>query len=132
MVAFDAEVLRVGTSALTVKQQAVAPCIVTFLGIRPQVSFTPHVVSTWCRVLCDFDIPIVNRAVLECGLSLTEYVGLQHIFQRCRELARDESAYCPARNEKQIPKSLIHKIAKNLGIDTGNKSAKHTHANREA
>jgi len=121
MVLFNAEIARRAASSLTKPQEAVAPCIVMFLGIRPHANFTPHVVATWCRVLGEFESSIVNHAVLECGLSINQYVGLPEIFQRCRELSRDKSAYCPSRNEKQIPKSLIHKIANALGVDAGQK-----------
>lgn len=124
MACFNAEILRTADFRLTVAQQNVTQCIVLFLGIRPQANFTPHVVSTWCRVLGEFDQKIVNQAVLECGLSQLPYVGLPEIFQRCRELSRSETEYCPVRNEKKIPKSLIHKIANALGVDAGQKNGR--------
>ena len=125
----DSEMQRVEGASLTPAQKRVAEAIVVFCGIRPQVKFTPFVVSIWCRTLGDFDIQVVHRAVLECALSQVDFVGLPHIFQRCRELSRDDSVYCPTRNEKQIPKSLIHRVAENLGVDSGQKSGKHTGSN---
>lgn len=117
MLAFDAEARRVEHLALTDNQRAVCEAIVVFLGIRPWMKFTPHVVSTWCRLLGEFDMRIVNSAVIDCALSRTEHVGLPQIFQRCRELSRDDREYSPIPNEKTLPKSLIKRVAKVLGVD---------------
>jgi hypothetical protein len=125
----DAEMQRVEKASLTTAQKRVAEAIVVFCGIRPQVKFTPFIVSIWCRTLGDFDMQIVHRSVLECALSQADFVGLPQVFQRCRELSRDDSVYCPSRNEKQIPKSLIHRVAENLGVDSGQKIGKHTGSN---
>ena len=128
--AFDQEVKRVEGVITSPAQRQVAAAIVTFLGIRPHMKFTPHVVSTWCRVLGEFEIQIVNRAVLECWLSREEFVVLPEIFHRCRELTRDREAYCPAKNERVIPKSLINRTATNLGLDIGQRYDKNHEAKR--
>ncbi len=120
---------RVEKVSLSPAQKRVAEAIVVFCGIRPQVKFTPFVVSIWCRTLGDFPMPVVHRAVLETALSQADFVGLPQVFQRCRELARDDAVYCPSRNERKIPISILSRVATNLGIDIENESDKHTALN---
>ncbi len=107
---------RSAQTRLTPEQALIAAEIVTFLGIRPHVQFTPHVVATWCRVLSLFPIEIVRDAMLETALSQEQYVGLPQIFHRCRQLeARD--TYTPHRHEDRLPARILHRVFQALGLD---------------
>lgn len=89
--------------------------------MKNQVEMTPHKLETWCAALSCFDDDIVNRAVLEIGLSEDPFPDLGKITLRCEALRRRrENVEARGDSPLKIGDKMLRKIAAALNLKISN------------
>ena len=85
--------------------------------MKNQVEMTPHKLETWLATLSCFDADIVNRVILEIGLSEDPFPDLGKITLRCEALRRRREN-CEARSDSQqkLGDKMLKQIAAALGM----------------
>jgi hypothetical protein len=84
--------------------------------MKNQVQMTPHVLETWVAVLSCYDVEIVNRAVLEIGLSDDPFPDVGKLSLRCESLRRRKAGTESSDGKIRIGDAMLRKIAESLGL----------------
>ena len=82
--------------------------------MKRTVELTPHQVMTWLAVLGVFEVAIVNRALVEIGLSADPFPDLGKIVQKCEAIRKEATTYSD--NRLPTPSPLIQRVAEVLRL----------------
>jgi len=91
----------------------------TLCDLKVRTELTPHQLETWTKTLSVFPIQIVNRSILEIGLSEDPFPDLGKIVMRCQRMT-EAHKYSPhgATNESTTPNmTTIQAVAESLALD---------------
>lgn len=84
--------------------------------MKNQVQLTTHQLETWIAALSVFEPKVVNRAVLEIGLSVDPFPDLGKIVMRCQKI-KNEDQYAPGRDSERLTPSVMRQVAKAMGLE---------------
>ena len=95
---------------------ALLPSLERLCSMKRVLSLTDHQAETWVAVLGQFPSHVVNRAILEIGLSSDPFPDLGKLVLCCQRHGRDASVYAPLRDETKVAARIIHEAAKALQL----------------
>lgn len=77
---------------------------------------TPHILETWVAVLSCYEVEILNRAVLEIGLSDDPFPDVGKLALKCEALRRRKERTESSDGKIRIGDVMLRKIADSLGF----------------
>ena len=86
-------------------------------SMKNQAQFTPHQSETWAAALSVYDNKIVNRAILEQGLSPDPFPDLSKILMRCEQARREKEGTVPQGGVTRVSDRILRAIAARMQIE---------------
>lgn len=77
---------------------------------------TTHQTETWLAALSVFEVPVVNRAVLQFGLSADPFPDLGKIIIECQKASTSDE-YRPHHDPEKVTNSTIAAVAQAMGLE---------------
>lgn len=85
--------------------------------MKNQAEFTPHALETWAAALSVYPSQLVNRAVLEIGLSADPFPDLGKVFSACERLRRERAGTVPQDGVCRLSDTTIGAVAQALQLE---------------
>ena len=85
--------------------------------MKNQAQFTPHQSETWAAALSVYDTKIVNRAILEQGLSSDPFPDLSKIMIRCEHYRRQAADTMPQGGIVAVSDQTLREVAAKMQIE---------------
>jgi hypothetical protein len=85
--------------------------------MKNQAQFTPHQSETWAAALSVYDTKIVNRAILEQGLSSDPFPDLAKILLKCEHHRRQAAGTMPQGGIVAVSDQTLQAVAAKMQIE---------------
>lgn len=85
--------------------------------MKERVDMTPFALETWVAVLGQYPVEVVNRAVVQIGLSSDPFPDLGKIVLACETIRRANAGTTPLDGVKAISQKMIDAVAAALELD---------------
>jgi len=97
--------------------RAIGPALGRLSAMKNHVELTPFALETWAAVLGQYELPVVNEAVLRIGLSDDPFPDLGKLVMRCEAIRRQRANVVTQVDKPQLSTAMIGRVAQALGLD---------------